>query len=926
MDCVGIQDCCTNVSLRKIKGKIYIPCGVGNTDIGFYICGIDEKKCSEAPTVFALVYNYLTRNSCIRPGDYPSGDYPRYLKTKKTTFQINYQHVFRLMMVLLQLIKNDVGVVRNRAHTSHYEETLALNISYLGKEEEVNVAIEIINDYVARFSRLMRIERIAIRIVHEANREIKVSLDEKIDGVYVENSRIRSNARELWYGEKINYRLDDGNVKDLEYILSEISPFDRFKDGQFFALKKMLGTNEHTICIMPTGSGKSLIFYLASFLQPLPIFILSPTDILIRDQIRNLKKIHHVDNVSHLKLTPENDFSEFEMRNSLLYLTPSTFQNGNLLRKFRHSNRGYTLVRDENSGMFQDVKVAPGTSIAYIVLDEIHCLSNWGHDFRPEYLMLAKELKEYLDRITYLGFTATADYTIVKDIQKQLEVHDYNIFSPIPFERYNVSYHFQALQSFEEMREKVCKIVNDRINKDERTLIFTKNDRVSFSLAQAIGHEADVFRKDNPSAYYSFADGKCKVLVASEELGIGINLPNIQNIIHFGLPLSKSEFVQEIGRAGRANEPVRSYLFYLNPGPENLPAEFLDRNSEIMNLPRIFSGLDNDYSDCWHKLSRNIESKRSLLNNVMRIYGELESKGGYGSCTMEYLQRDLEMYKRYIFVLYIIGYIKEWYVYKQGNADTVKLMIEIGGTSNYRQDPKLLSRVISCAVNYYESLNSKSTREQVVRTKQAKDVLSVIEIYVDWYYEKYLYHHREMFLDFFSFLEKNKECSSEKIIDELGEFFILPFIEIERDATYYSGRSLNEIAVKVAQGIGRKTRVNLERVVNDRYVYELDCLLFLDDLKRYARFDKSRFKRIVQNTPTDEENRKLIDAICTVFAKLDTKSKFGTIRGLAETADLFGNNLISICEILYKHTEKDTIYYGILAAHINKRFTNRSGR
>lgn len=140
----------TNVRLDKVKGKIYIPCGVGNTDNGFYICGIEEKDCSAAPTVFALVYNYLTRNSCITPEDYP-----HYLSTVSTTFQLNYQHVFRLMMIILQLIKN--GIIRSK-----------LDLNYAGKDEELNIAIAIINDYVARFSRLMRVKKITLTKVPQS--------------------------------------------------------------------------------------------------------------------------------------------------------------------------------------------------------------------------------------------------------------------------------------------------------------------------------------------------------------------------------------------------------------------------------------------------------------------------------------------------------------------------------------------------------------------------------------------------------------------------------------------------------------------------------------------------------------------------------------------------------------------------------------
>lgn len=97
------------------------------------------------------------------------------------------------------------------------------------------------------------------------------------------------------------------------------------------------------------------------------------------------------------------------------------------------------------------------------------------------------------------------------------------------------------------MIERVCEVVGEQIQRNERTFVFTKNEEISFQVAQAIGYEADVFQKENTYAYHLFADEKCKVLVVSEELGIGINLPNIQNIIHFGLPVSKNEFVQEIG-------------------------------------------------------------------------------------------------------------------------------------------------------------------------------------------------------------------------------------------------------------------------------------------------------------------------------------------------------------------------------------------
>ena len=891
----------TNVRLNKVKGKIFIPCGVGNTDIGFYICGISEKECSTAPTVFALVYNYLLRNSCITPEDYP-----HYLNTVSTTFQLNYQHIFRLIMIILQLIKND-AVGRK------------LNLSYTGKKQELDIAIAIINDYVARFSRVMRVKSIVIELDPHSNNPIKISLDKRINGIYIEENTTPCNARELWYGEKINYRLDTDILPDLEYILGEISPFDTFKEGQFIALKNMLGTNGHSICIMPTGSGKSFIFYLASLLQPLPMFVLAPTEILIEDQIRNLKKFHHMDNVSHLKLTSDNDFSNFEMRNSLLYLTPATFQNRHLLVKCRYINNGYAFVINEKTRMLQEIKVAPGPSISYVVLDEIHCLSNWGHDFRPEYLMLSKFLNKFLDRVTFLGFTATANYTVVEDIQQQLKIPQQNIFSPIAFEKYNISYHFKALQNFDEMIEQVCTVVHEQIKKSERTLVFTKNDEISFQVAQAIGYEADVFQKGNTYAYHLFADEKCKVLVASEELGIGINLPNIQNIIHFGLPVSKNEFVQEIGRAGRANETVNSYVFYLDPVPENIPSVLLKRELEIPDISQILNDIDNDYSDCYRKLNSNIDSKEALFEQIMQLYNEFEQKG-QGLYVNKYPLATVEMVKKYIFMLYTIGYVNDWYSYAGNEHDgTIEIMVDISSSNHdfYSIHSNMLNRVKQRAIAYYETLGSN--REQIVKTQCAADVPGAIKVYVDWYYAKFLYHHKEMFLDFLEFAEANKESDSMKVTEDIREYFSLPFIEIKNDEMYYSKLSLKEIADRVAQGIGHSTLANVERINSNRYMYNLDCFLFLGNLKLYARFDKNRFERIIKDTPS-KQKQELMDAISKVFAKLNSAGRFETIRCLSERGAMFGGDEIRICDALYQNADKDAVYYGMLASRLNTQF------
>lgn len=229
----------------------------------------------------------------------------------------------------------------------------------------------------------------------------------------------------------------------------------------------------------------------------------------------------------------------------------------------------------------------------------------------------------------------------------------------------------------------------------------------------------------------------------------------------------------------------------------------------------------------------------------------------------------------------------------------------------------MLNRVKQRAIAYYETLGSN--REQIVKTQRVTDVPGAIKVYVDWYYAKFLYHHKEMFLDFLEFAEANKESDNEKVTEDIREYFMLPFIEIKSDEMYYSKLSLKEIADKVAQGIGRNTLANVERINSNRYMYNLDCFLFLGNLKLYARFDKSRFERIIRNTPS-KQKQELMDAISKVFAKLNTAGRFETIRCLGENGMIFGGDEISICDALYQNADKDMVYYGMLASRLNTQF------
>ena len=886
-----------NPTLKGSQEFIYIPCGFGQGDNGFLIYGIKkERTCTHKDAnVYALVYNYLIRNTTIR-----EDDTPLFFKNTETIYELDFQSIYRLAIIILQLIRH------NRV-----KNTLILN--YKDNTENLQYAVSMINHYAALFCRLIGISTVHIQIKID-NSGIPISLHGS-SGIYIKNNtKIVSNARELWYGRKINYHLTKENLPDLEYILHEISSFDRFKEGQFSALCDMLACKKHSVSIMPTGSGKSLIFYFASLLQPLPLFVVSPTDILIQDQIRNLKEYHRMDNVAHLQLTSENSFSNWDICNSLNYLTPTTFQNRNLLVKFRYLNAGTTLIDK------REERIAPGSLVSYVVLDEIHCLSHWGHDFRPEYLMLSKYLNKFFDHITFWGFTATADYTVVEDVQKQLNIPQDNFFSPISFEHFNVSYDFRVFHTEEEMLKEIAEIAAPLISRNERTIIFTKNDNISERVADAIGWEADIYLKDNPSAYYHFADGKSKILVASDELGIGINLPDISNVIHFGLPLSKNEYVQEIGRAGRANEKVKSYVLFLDTTLQNVPKGLLNRSTPIQNLPSLLDGYNNDYTCIYNKLCNGAISDEELYENLIHVYQDLLNRF---SIEKSYSYDILEQSKQQLYMLYLTGFINDWYscsLSKDGDGVVIHIDICSTNADSYRSDPnKMLNRMKEHLRSYFEYMGND--RESIAKVMRAKSPEEIIFIYIKWYYARYLFHHNEQFLDFFEFITANTNCDHDKITEEIKDYFVLPFAKIKSDESLYKELSIKEIILKTTTGISKSSLVNLERINSNRYSIKIDVALLCGQLRMNGLFDGNRLDRITTQL-NDEEIVQLGNALAGLYPFCKTEVKITILNYMRRKAKLLKLTYEGFLDKVYNGIFKDEVYYGIMADRLNKRFHN----
>ena len=276
----------------------------------------------------------------------------------------------------------------------------------------------------------------------------------------------------------------------------------------------------------------------------------------------------------------------------------------------------------------------------------------------------------------------------------------------------------------------------------------------------------------------------------------------------------------------------------------------------------------------------------------------------------------IEHIKRHIYMLYALGYIKEWYSYSADEKNgKIEIMMSITNNDTEFNNSFIFSRMKGTAVEYYNFLGEN--RQQIALTQRSRTIEEIINIYVDWYYVKFLYHHKELFLDFLAFVEENKVKNDETITEDIKEYFTLPFIEIKADEAKYRNMSLENITKKVIQGVDANTIANIERLNSNSYSYSLDCFILLSNLCKSSKMDENRFERIIARTPSNAIPA-LFTAIGKVYEKLNTEARFNVLKLLEKNAKAFALTLPQICAVLYENIAKDVIYFGLLATECNK--------
>lgn len=360
---------------------------------------------------------------------------------------------------------------------------------------------------------------------------------------------------------------------ELKQYLAKYFPFPDFRPGQHETIEAVIEKN-HTISMLPTGTGKSLCYQLPGYLLEGAVLVVSPLLSLMQDQVEQIMAM------GEKRVVALNSFLSPQQK-ALALLNLENFK--------------YIFLSPEMLGMESVQDRLKRLSVALFVVDEAHCISQWGYDFRPDYLKLG-EYRKKLGKPLTLALTATATEEVRKDIAEKLYLEEWKevVYS---VDRPAISLTLERVASFREKLERTHELVN--FLKGPGIIYFSSKKVAEQAASQlrekgtkkAMAYHGGLDSESRVLIQQQFINGQLEVVCATSAFGMGINKENVRYVIHFHMPMQLESYLQEIGRAARDGLDSIAILLY-SPGDEQLAYQLAEAElPDQYQVERLFGVL-----------------------------------------------------------------------------------------------------------------------------------------------------------------------------------------------------------------------------------------------------------------------------------------------------------------------------------------------